>query len=86
MATGGFVHHPTAIQSTICSILRCMWRGFLARAQGRRKVRACACEGDAGDTAGFQRVCGPFVATYTGQLAGRLEKKDRKRTGGWQYN
>ena len=40
--------------------------------------------GDAGGTAGFQRVLGPFVAAYMGQLAGRLEKEDWMRTGGWQ--
>ena len=48
---------------------------LLACAQGRRKGRACECEGDAGATAGFRRVSGAFVATYTGQLAERLGKE-----------
>ena len=39
-----------------------------------RKGRACVCEGDAGAAAGFRRVFGAFVATYTGQLAVWLNK------------
>ena len=41
-----------------------------------RKGRAGVSEGDAGAAAGFRRVSGAFVATYTGQLAAGLEKDD----------
>ena len=55
---------------------------FVACVQAWRKTHACDHEGDAGATAGFQRVLGAFVATSTGQLAIGLGKKDCSSTGG----
>jgi hypothetical protein len=47
---------------------------FVACVQAWRKTRACDHEGDAGATAGFQRVLGAFVATSTAQLAAGLSE------------
>ena len=82
MATGGFVHHSIAIQSTICSILRCLVV-FLACVQGRRKVRVrVRVRATLALQLDFSVFWKPFVATYTGQLAGRLQNEDWTRTGG----
>ena len=84
VATGGFVHHSIAIQSTICSILRCLVV-FLACVQGRRKVRVrVRVRATLALQLDFSVFWKPFVATYTGQLAGRLQNEDWTRTGGWR--
>ena len=57
---------------------------FSCMCAGRTRF-VCVCgKGDAGVTAGLQRVLGAFALAYTRQLAARLQNEDSMRTGGWR--